>query len=144
MEQQEKKLTEKESLDLIAQMINKAKDSYYDTGISAIMWGAVIAFCSLEKLAEIQFGYSLPFDIYLLTIVAVIPQIFFSIREKKGRKVKSYDDAYMDYIWLGFGICIFLMILITNTIWGNLNPLLEQYDKLANGKPGFTFFNFGE
>ena len=43
MEVQEKQLNEKESLALIATMINKAKDSYYDTGIGCIMWGAVIA-----------------------------------------------------------------------------------------------------
>lgn len=144
MEQQEKALTEKESLELITRMINKAKDSYHDTGISAIMWGALIAFCSLEKLAELQFGYHLPFDIYLLTIVAVIPQVIFSIREKKERKVKSYDDSYMDYIWMGFGICIFLMILITNNIQGNLNPAIKQYNELAQGRVDWTDFKFGE
>ncbi len=51
----EKQLTEKESLDLIAKMISKAKDSYHDTGIGAIMWGALIAVCSLVKLSEIHF-----------------------------------------------------------------------------------------
>lgn len=86
MNQQEKQLTEKESLDLIAQMIKKAKDSCHDTGIAAIMWGAVIAVCALVKLSELQFGYRLPFDIYLLTIVAVIPQIFISIKEKRRKR----------------------------------------------------------
>ena len=80
----EKKLSEKESLDLIAMMINKAKESYYETGVSAIMWGALIAFCSLEKLAELQFGYHLPFDIFLLTLVAIIPQIFISKKEDEN------------------------------------------------------------
>ena len=115
--EQEKKLTEQESLNLITMMINKAKDSYHDTGTSAIMWGALIAICSLVKLSEIQFDYRLPFDIYLLTFVAVIPQIFLSIKERKERKVKSYDDIYMTYIWIGFGICIFLLIYITNSIF---------------------------
>lgn len=113
----EKQLTEKESLDLITQMINKAKDSCHDTGIAAIMWGAVIAVCALVKLSELHFGYRLPFDIYLLTFVAVIPQVFITIKEKKEKKVKSYDDVFMDYLWLGFGISIFLMILITNSMF---------------------------
>ena len=81
-------LSEKESLALIAKMINKAKDAYHDTGIGAIMWGAVISFCSLVRLAEIQFGFQLPFDIYLLTIVAIVPQIFISIRQKKRTESK--------------------------------------------------------
>src|SRR5829696_8817636 len=101
--EQEKKLTEQESLHLITMMINKAKDSYHDTGIGAMMWGAIIALCSLVRLSELHFGFRLPFDIYLLTLVAIIPQIFITIKEKKERKVKSYDDAFIDYLWLGFG-----------------------------------------
>ena len=141
MDQPEKQLTEKESLDLIAMMINKAKNSYYDTGVSAIMWGALIAVCSLEKLAELQFGYRLPFDIYLLTFVAIIPQIFISIKEKKERTVVSYDDAYMDYIWLAFGICIFLMIFIVNVLLNVWGPLADDYKKLGGQ---LTLYRFHE
>ena len=65
---EDKKLSEKESLDLIATMINQAKDSYHDTGISSIMWGTIITICSLVKLAEIQFDFRLPVDIYWLTV----------------------------------------------------------------------------
>ncbi|HWR32676.1 MAG TPA: hypothetical protein VN451_04095, partial [Chitinophagaceae bacterium] len=68
MNQQEKTLSEKESIALIATMINKAKDSYHNTGIGSIMWGVVIAVCSLVKLAEVHFHFKLPFDIYLLTL----------------------------------------------------------------------------
>lgn len=142
MDQEEKKLTEKESLELIATMINKAKDSYHDTGIGAIMWGSVIAICSLVKLSEIQFGYRLPFDIYLLTIIAVIPQVFITIKEKKERKVKSFDDAYMDYIWLGFGICIFLMIFIINSIFSVWGPVAEEYRELTGHNSSFSFREF--
>jgi hypothetical protein len=112
----EKQLTEKESLALIAKMINKAKDACHDTGISAMMWGSLIAICALVRLSELQFDYRLPFNIYLLTFVAVIPQIYFSIKAKKKRKVKTYDDAFMDSLWMGFGITIFLMIFITNAL----------------------------
>src|SRR5436190_8831993 len=130
----EKQLTEKESLDLIAMMINKAKNAYYDTGVSSIMWGAVIAVCSLEKLAELQFGYRLPFDIFLLIFAAIIPQVFISIKEKKERAVKSYDDTYMDYIWLAFGICIFLLIFILNVVFNAWDPVIVEYGKLTNNK----------
>ena len=142
MDQPEKQLTEKESFDLIAMMINKAKNSYYDTGVSAIMWGALIAFCSLEKLAELQFGYKLPFDIYLLTLVAIIPQIFISIKEKKERTVVSYDDAYMDYIWLAFGICIFLMIFIVNVLLNVWGPLADDYRKLGGQLTPYRFHEY--
>ncbi len=140
--EQEKKLTEQESLRLITMMINKAKDSYHDTGIGAIMWGALIAICSLVRLSEVQFNYRLPFDIYLLTLIAVIPQIFISIKEKKKRKVKSYDDNYLDYIWLGFGIGIFLLIHITNNIFGEWGSWVENYKDLTGKSPSFRFSEF--
>jgi len=144
MEQEEKQLSEKESLELITTMINTAKNSYYDTGIGAIMWGAIVAICSLVKLSEIHFGFRLPFDIYLLAIVAIIPQIFITIKEKKERKVKSYDDTYMDYIWLTFGICIFLLIFIVNNISADLNPLVKDYKELTKGRIDWVDFRFSE
>jgi uncharacterized protein with PQ loop repeat len=142
MEAKEKQLTEKESLDLITQMINKAKDSCHSTGIAAMMWGLVIAVCSLVKLSEIQFGFRLPFDIYLLTFVAIIPQIYFSVKEKKERKVKTYGDDFMDYLWLAFGICIFLLVLIINVMGSEWQPVAEEYKKVTGTAAPFHLFEF--
>ena len=142
MGEQEKQLTEKESLDLIAQMINRAKDACHDTGMAAIMWGTVIAVCSLIRLSEIHFEYRLPFDIYLLTFVAVVPQIYLTIKEKKERKVKAYGDAFMDYLWLGFGISIFFMIYITNSVYNDIRPIAEQYKLIAGQSLPFRFYEY--
>ena len=138
----EKQLTEKESLDLIAQMINKAKDACHDTGIAAIMWGSVIAICSLVKLSEIHFNYDLPFDIYWLTFIAVIPQIYFTIRGKKERKVKAYGDAFIDYLWIGFGICIFLLVVISGSIYNGLQPVTQEYRELTGHASPFKYYEY--
>jgi hypothetical protein len=138
----EEQLTEKESLDLIAQMINKAKDYCHDTGISAIMWGSLIAFCSLVKLSEIQLNYQLPFDIYLLTVIAVIPQLLINRKEKKARRVRSYDDAFMDTLWMAFGICIFLLVFIINVVSDAWEPVAREYSTLSGHAPKFAFFEF--
>lgn len=140
--EQEKKLSEKESFELIAMMINKAKESYHDTGFSAIMWGAVIALCSLVRLSELQFNYKLPFDIYLLTFAAIIPQVYLSIKEKKERKVKSYDDIYMDYLWLAFGICIVLLIIIVNNVFSEWGSWVDVYKNATGQSPGFRFSEY--
>jgi hypothetical protein len=140
--EQEKKLTERESLELIAQMINRAKNSYHDTGIGAMMWGAVITICSLVRLSELHFNYRLPFDIYLLTFAAIIPQIFITIKEKKERRVKSYDDAFLDYLWLGFGISIFLLILICNNIFSEWGAWTNEYKPAAGSGNSYGFYEF--
>jgi hypothetical protein len=142
MEANEKQLTEKESLELITQMINKAKESCHQTGISTIMWGLVISLCSLVRFAEIQFNSWLPFDIYYLTFIAVIPQIYFSIKEHKERKVKTWEDGFIDYLWLAFGISIFLLILITNIMGHNLQPVIVQYESLAGTPSSFRFYEY--
>jgi len=36
---QEKEFSSQESLQLITQMISRAKDEYFETGVSALMWG---------------------------------------------------------------------------------------------------------
>jgi hypothetical protein len=141
MNEQEKELTEKESLALITAMISKAKNAYYDTGVGAIMWGTVIAFCSLERLAEIHFGYRLPIDINYLTLLTIIPQVFISIKEKRERRVRTYEDALMGYLWLGFGIAIFMLIFIINAMFYSWRPFYEEYERLAGHAPPSVLYN---
>jgi hypothetical protein len=142
MEQPEKKLSERESLALITSMINQAKQSYNDTGLSAMMWGAVIAVCSLVQLAQLHFGFRLPFNIYLLTIIAVVPQVMISIREKKSRKATAYDDVYMNYVWLGFGIAMFLLIIMNRAVIHVWGPVAGEYDKAILKKSAFQFYEY--
>lgn len=143
MENSEKQLSEKESLELITRMINKAKDACHDTGVAAIMWGTVIAVCALVRLSQLQFEYELPFDIYWLTFIAVIPQVYFSMQQKKNRRVKAYGDEFFDYLWTGFGICIFLLIFITGRMGNEWQPVAAEYRQLTGHAPGFRLSEFG-
>lgn len=139
---QDNNLSYEDSLRLINTMINKAKDAYHDTGVGAMLWGAVIAICSLTRFAEIQFNFKLPFDINLLTLFALIPQIFITIREKKTRRVKSYDERFLDYIWIGFGISIFLLIHVVNLTFDSWTPVSKEYAVLAGHPSPFKFSEF--
>jgi len=142
MNNTEEQMTEQESLDLIAAMIRKAKDVCHNTGISSIMWGSLITFCSLERLAEIHFGYTLPFDIYLLTFIAVFPQIFISRREKKLKNVKTYDSVYQQNIWLAFGICIFLLIFFINVLFASWEPAAKEFLAATGKKMPFSAYEY--
>jgi len=74
---EDKPLDTHESLQVISSMIAKAKESHHDTGIVSILWGTVIGLCSLATWSQIQFDYKLPFDIWMLTFLAVIPTVFY-------------------------------------------------------------------
>lgn len=109
-----------ESLELIENMIRKAKASYHDSGVGPILWGIVVTVCALVSWFEREYNYQLPFDIWLLTFIAIIPQIVITQKEKKQRMAVRYEDRAMSYIWMTFGFSIFLLILIINFVFHNL------------------------
>lgn len=103
-------MTGHESLELISRMIHKARRDYLDSGLSALLWGSVISFCSLAAfINEIylkipRFGY-----IWFLTFVAVVPQVVIAVREGKIRKYKAFEEDHMGGIWISFAIAVFLL-----------------------------------
>ncbi len=139
----EKELTEQESLLIIQQMINRAKNEFVDTGIGPILWGAVITFCSIVQYLQLEFNFKLPVDIWLLTIAALVPQIIISIKERKKRKAKGWDSDVMSYVWLCFGIGVFIVSFINNVASEQLNTFLTDYEEIT-GKPDVPhFMTFG-
>jgi hypothetical protein len=113
--EQEKELSGHESLELITQMINKAKSDYFDTGLSALLWGSVVTFCSLVTFVNYWVGWPALNFVWLLTVAAVAPQIVISIRERRTRKYKSYEEDLMSGIWISFGITMFIVSYVLST-----------------------------
>lgn len=112
----EEELSHKESLQLIEEMIYKAKNSYHESGVSALLWGSIIMFCSAVSFVNTWWKMAWLNQVWLLTIMAVVPQIIISIREGKAQKFKSYTDALQGGIWIAFGIAIFLASFYTNSV----------------------------
>ena len=104
----EQTLTGEQSLELITSMIKQARNDYYDTGISALLWGSVIIFCSLATYANHWLKWVALDYIWFLTCVAFVPQVIISIREAKHRGYKSYQSDLIGGIWLSYAIAIFL------------------------------------
>ena len=138
----EKPLTEQESLLIIQQMINRAKSNFVDTGIGPILWGAVITVCSSVQAIKIYYDLEMPFDIWLLALFALIPQVFISIKERKERKAKGWDDDIMSYVWICFGIGIFVVNFVNNRMDAELNYALSEYTKFS-GKGVPNTWSFG-
>jgi hypothetical protein len=111
---QEENFTEQDSLKLINEMIGKAKKSYITKGTASIVWGAIIFLCSLVSWSEVHFKYDFPFDIWLLTLVALILQIYFSVKEKRSRQFVSYESTVMVYTWMAFTASIFILSFYMN------------------------------
>ncbi|HZG24212.1 MAG TPA: hypothetical protein VEZ17_06500 [Chitinophagaceae bacterium] len=108
--QQEKPFSELDSIALIESMINKAKNQFSDNGHLYLLWGWVIFICSagqfiLMNVATVQ----QPQAIWTLSWLAFIYQLVYLFRARKKRKVKTYADAIVGYVWLSFVISMFLI-----------------------------------
>lgn len=136
----ESTFSEQESLQLIAEMIKKAKGSYHDTGIGSLLWGAVVAIASGVNFLQREYDFKLGFDIWWLVLAAIIPQVYLSIREKKIKKAKQYDDDLIDSVWLVFGISIFAMGFYQNIVPLQTEKIIAQegwtmMKHYADGRP---------
>jgi len=136
----ESTFSEQESLQLIAEMIKKAKGSYHDTGIGSLLWGAVVAIASGVNFLQREYDFKLGFDIWWLVLAAIIPQVYLSIREKKIKKAKQYDDDLIDSVWLVFGISIFAMGFYQNIVPVQTEKFIAQegwtmMKHYADGRP---------
>ena len=121
---EEKELNEQESLSLISEMIQKAKSSFHESGTSAILWGSVTAVCGLLSFAQVQFGFSLGFDVWLLIFVVIIPQVYIIIKERKNKLVKTYQAAATDNVWLVYAISISAIAFYQNIVPGISDKLM--------------------
>ena len=107
------KMTEKESLELITSMINKAKNRVNETGKMYLWWGWLILICCMVQFSAIHFfNYKHGYYIWFSPWLFLIYQIFFLDKNKKSIKVKTYTDEINMFVWIVFFICLILVIFI--------------------------------
>src|SRR6266480_6717611 len=114
--EQEKPLGQQESIQLITEIIQKVKHHFHESGTSAILWGSVVGIAGLVNFVELYWKFYIGFDIWLLVLAAVIPQVFITIRESRRRTVLTHTEAAMDVVWMVYGISIFALVFYFNTV----------------------------
>lgn len=124
----EKSLSEQESLALITEMIGKARNHFHESGVSAILWGSVVSFCGLVSFAQSFWNFRIGFDIWLLALVAIIPQIVISIRENRRKEVRTHTETALDAIWIAYSLSLFGLVAYVNIVPAISAHLMEQYD----------------
>lgn len=114
----DKPMNEQESLALISEMIGKAKASFHENGSSAILWGSVIGLAGLVSFAQKIGNFSIGFDIWLLVMAAIIPQVIISVKESRRRKVIGYDTHMLDAVWTVYWISLVALLFYINIVPG--------------------------
>ena len=127
MESDEIRMTEKESMELITSMINKAKGRVSETGTLYLLWGWLILICCIVQFVGPHFfNYINSYYIWFSTWILVIYQFFYFGKRQKFNKVKTYTGEINGFVWLVFFICLMLVIFIGNYLkkYEIINPVL--------------------
>ena len=122
----EEQLSGEESLALITTMIQKAKHSYYESGTSVLLWGSLVTIASLLTFLQQTLSFSIGFDIWIIMFIAIIPQVFISIKERKKRTFKSHTDNAIDAVWLTYGVTLAGLVLYQNIIPSSTGTILQN------------------
>ncbi|RYZ54224.1 MAG: hypothetical protein EOO14_14525 [Chitinophagaceae bacterium] len=136
---EEKQLNERESLQLIEQMINMAKKEQRDDGRGWILWGWLLFLASLLTVANIRFDWFETFFFWnafgLVTILVFLYEVVSARLLKRTNRVKTYTADFFTRLNGGFFICLFFIVMAINV---GSRAVSSKY-----GVPDMIFVNIG-
>ncbi len=135
----EDSITQQESLAIIESMINKAKNRFSENGFLYLLWGWVILFCSLGQYT-LLFVFHSPWHwmVWLSTWLALIVQFIYIYRKRRVKRVTTYTEEILRYVWIAFVILLFIMGFIFGSKQSDSNGVISGSMLLAiYGMPTF-------
>jgi hypothetical protein len=116
---EEKQITEHESLLIIRQMINTAKTEQKDNGMGWIVWGWMLFLASVLTVLNMRFKWSgetfLFWNVFaIITLVYFLYEIVSFFFFKKTERVKTYTADLFKRLNIGFFISLMFIIVSIN------------------------------
>ncbi len=122
---QEENISGQESFAIIESMINKAKNQFSENGHLYLLWGWVIFITSLLQFVLLSIvHYSNHYIVWVLPWLTVIYQVFYLAKQKRRKRVATYTDHIIGFVWLSF----FVLLILFGFILGH--ELRSDYYKL--------------
>lgn len=119
----EKNLSQEESLKVIHEMIEMAKNKICETGFHFLLWGCLVISASLLQYIMLQKGMEENSN-YVWIIMPLIGfpiAMIYEYKKKKQQGTQTKFDSIYGFLWLGFGITLTLTIVIS--LYYHLNPI---------------------
>ena len=109
---QEETFNPQESMQVISSMIITAKNKLADDGFALIFWGWLVTLSALIHyftiLLNIDYGY---FVWPVLMPLGGIVSAYIGYKQGKKKKVKTYIDTYLSYLWIAFGVSLAITLI---------------------------------
>jgi hypothetical protein len=117
-------LSAKQSLDIITSMIQEAKGKVQRNNFYFLFWGWIIVVANIGMFFLTWMDYRYPYIVWLITIPAWIYTLITSFRKNKNTAVSSHFDRISTWLWISFGITIFILVAFGFKINFQLNPVI--------------------
>jgi len=113
----EENFSPQQSLQLIQSMISKTKQDISDNSIYFLVWGWITFIaCTGQFVLKHIYNYEKHYQVWWLIVVGIIFSVYYSIKEEKARKVRTYIGDSIKYLWIGMSICYFVLSMILSKV----------------------------
>ena len=125
----DERITPEQSLQLITNMINKAKNRFGENGHLYLLWGWAVLICSLAQFILINvIKYEHHYIVWFSMWLVLIYQVIYVRRRKQKVVVRAYTDEIIEVVWITFVILMFLFGVLFGTVMGQdyyrfINPV---------------------
>lgn len=125
METKKNKLSEKESLEIITNMISTAKGNIQSEYVFFLIWGWIITIACLLHYALIKFtNLAHPEMAWSIVLLGAILSFWHGMKISKKSKVSTYTDKIYGQIWFAFLVSYVIILVFMKTINFNINPII--------------------
>ena len=127
---QDENISGAESIRIIQNMINKAKNQFSENGFMYLLWGWAVLVCSVAEFILLHYiKYEQHYLVWTLVWLVLIYQIFYLRKKYKTRTVGTYTEDIIKYVWICFAIVMFMMGFVLGRLLGAeyykyINPVL--------------------
>jgi hypothetical protein len=105
--------TPEQSLQLINKMITEVKTGLKDNGFFFLFWGWLVFISAITNFILFKMHSEYAFYVWpiLMPLGGIITLIYsISRRKKEHKRVKTFVDRAMAYVWTAFGVALFIVL----------------------------------
>ncbi|MCH2215868.1 MAG: hypothetical protein MK086_11915 [Flavobacteriales bacterium] len=108
-------MTEKESLEIIINMIDRTKENLKEQSGFYLIWGGSIFLAALvEYVLFVFYAYPHHYIVWPVSIlIAVAATIFMATKMNRKKQVRTYTDKALNYLWATWSAMLFLVLVFS-------------------------------
>ncbi len=119
-------LTNAQSLQIITEMIGKAKRNIAKKGsFYFLLWGVVVMIGNFgHYIIEVYDLYPAPYAIWLIIIPAIIMSIVYGVKQNREAQTTSQIDRVYSNLWIGIFVVLMTVLVFMSKLSFNHNAVI--------------------